>query len=163
MAFIVASATAVLSLSRFSPRMSRSLTASATDSIANRSFPGSLGTENSARVRLRSAPVRASGALPPVPATGGSQTSPCEGREPLPTRRCRTIPYHPFAVLSPSPRNSSLVAAPRASPSPLAPQPLLLLLLLLHGMCSFGGRADRVLRWRSAEVHSSDPGWHKGT
>src|SRR5918995_1213157 len=59
MAFIVASSTAVLSRSRFSPRMSRSLIASATVSIANLSFPGSLGTENLAMVRRSSASVRA--------------------------------------------------------------------------------------------------------
>src|SRR5215218_6202299 len=69
MAFIVASATAVLSRSRFSPRMSRPLTASATVSITNRSFPGSLGTENSAR---SSAFVRADlGSLMPSPISPG--------------------------------------------------------------------------------------------
>src|SRR3712207_1778391 len=51
MAFIVASATAVLSLSRRCSERPRSFTTSATLSIARRSFPGSLGTLSSARTR----------------------------------------------------------------------------------------------------------------
>src|SRR5215213_2872130 len=51
MAFIVASATAVLSLSRRSFERPSSFTTSATLSIARRSFPGSLATLNFARTR----------------------------------------------------------------------------------------------------------------
>src|SRR5215207_4134864 len=66
-AFIVASATAVLSLSRRAGGRPRFRTASATNSIASRSFPGSLGRAKSARVRhapLRPGPLTSS---PPIP------------------------------------------------------------------------------------------------
>src|ERR671912_280147 len=93
-AFMVASATAVLSLSRRCSERPSSFTTSATLSIANLSFPGSLDTLNFARTRHVPLPPFCSTRLEAVTILPLSEASPevmlsSSGSQTPPTKRLR--------------------------------------------------------------------------